>query len=243
MILALEFSSDERSVAVLLRRASSESGGLLAEVSESGRRSSGPLALVDRVLTEAQIDREAIDCIAVGLGPGSYTGIRSAIALAQGWQLARQVRLIGISTVECLAAQARDNGWFGTVCFVVDAQRDEFYLAAYSIGENEVRSLEPLRLVKAAEVRQMGALRRDTLADAHAGITEKNPAIIAGPEADRWFPDGFVLKPSAIQLARLAGGRDDFVPGEKLEPIYLRETQFVKAPPPRVLPAESAEGL
>jgi len=35
-------------------------------------------------------------------------------------------------------------------------------------------------------------------------------------------------------LARLAGGRTDFVPGENLEPIYLRETNFVKAPPTRL---------
>jgi hypothetical protein len=33
----------------------------------------------------------------------------------------------------------------------------------------------------------------------------------------------------------MATGRNDFIPGEKMEPIYLRQTSFVKAPPPRVL--------
>ncbi len=42
--------------------------------------------------------------------------------------------------------------------------------------------------------------------------------------------------PRAATLGQLAAGRADFVSGEKLEPIYLRETKFVKAPPPRVLP-------
>jgi len=42
-----------------------------------------------------------------------------------------------------------------------------------------------------------------------------------------------VMFPEAIQLGLLAAGRSEFVAGEKLEPIYLREAHFVKAPPPR----------
>jgi len=43
--------------------------------------------------------------------------------------------------------------------------------------------------------------------------------------------------PTAAMLARLAAERSDFIAGEKLEPIYLRETSFVKAPPPRIVVA------
>jgi hypothetical protein len=52
-----------------------------------------------------------------------------------------------------------------------------------------------------------------------------------------WFPEGRLVFPRATMLGQLASGRSDFVAGEKLEPIYLRETKFVKAPPPRKLPA------
>ena len=45
-----------------------------------------------------------------------------------------------------------------------------------------------------------------------------------------------VLLPAAAMVAQLAAGRSDFIAGEKLEPVYLRETTFVKAPPARVLP-------
>jgi hypothetical protein len=38
-------------------------------------------------------------------------------------------------------------------------------------------------------------------------------------------------------VGQLASQRTDFVPGERLEPIYLRETRFVKAPPPRIIPS------
>ncbi|MGZ5566967.1 MAG: tRNA threonylcarbamoyladenosine biosynthesis protein TsaB, partial [Limisphaerales bacterium] len=78
-ILAVEFSSERRSVAVV------ENGRVLGEAFEMGGRAA--IALVERALATSNVDREQIECIAVGTGPGSYTGIRGAISLAQGWQL------------------------------------------------------------------------------------------------------------------------------------------------------------
>ena len=59
--------------------------------------------------------------------------------------------------------------------------------------------------------------------------------VIVGPEVTRWFPAGKIIFPRAAMLAKLAMGRADFVSGNSLEPIYLRETSFVKAPAPRVV--------
>ena len=183
------------------------------------RRSSDALTLVDEALRAAGIEREQVDCLAVGLGPGSYSGIRGAIALAQGWQIAKEARLVGVSSVESLAVQARAEGLAGRVEIVIDAQRQEFYLAGYELG-TECRACEPLRLASLEDVRERQA----------AG------AILVGPEVNRWFPEARVVMPLAAALGRLAAGRSDFVRGEQLEPVYLRETQFVKAPPPRVWP-------
>jgi len=94
-ILALEFSSSQRSVAVVQPGEFHEAVG-----------SNEPFAMIEDALREAKCEREQIDCIAVGIGPGSYTGIRSAISIAQGWQLARSIKILGISSTECLAAQA-----------------------------------------------------------------------------------------------------------------------------------------
>ncbi len=218
-ILAFEFSSDQRSAAVL------ESAGtartLLGEAHEAGGRHTHSLTLVEQALRGAGVEREAVECIAVGLGPGSYTGIRSAIALAQGWQLARGVKLLGISSVECLAAQARALGWFGRVTVALDAQRGEYYMAGYELSVSGRREVEPLRLASLAEVQARTA----------------DGAMLVSPDALRISPTARLLLPDAAMLAQLASTRDDFVPGEKLEPIYLREVSFVKAPPPRVLPA------
>ena len=58
----------------------------------------------------------------------------------------------------------------------------------------------------------------------------------ADPIRTKWFPGGRIVFPRAAVLGQLALHRNNFVPGEKLEPIYLRETTFVKAPPPRIVP-------
>jgi tRNA threonylcarbamoyl adenosine modification protein YeaZ len=218
-ILAFEFSSPERSVAVLAEEGA-RSNTALGEAMEAGPRAIGAFAMTDLALKHAGLEREQIECIAVGLGPGSYTGIRAAIALAQGWELARGTRLLGISSVECIAAEACSMGLTGKVAVLVDAQRQEFYLAEYELQTDDARELEPLRLVNREQV---------------VNCLAKGAAPI-GPEVLKWFPEGRIVFPRAATLARLAKGRTDFVHGNKLEPIYLRETQFVKAPPPRKLP-------
>ena len=203
-ILAFEFSSVRRSVAL------ARDGVVLAEVAETGGyRVTNAFGLTEKVLADAKVLREEVEAIAVGLGPGSYTGIRAAIAVAQGWQLARGIKLLGISSAECLAAQAQAEKIFGRVNVVIDAQRGEFYLAGWEISERARQEISPLKIVAAVEIEALKL----------AG------EICVGPERER------ILFAGAAMVARLAAGRTDFVPGEKLEPVYLRETAFVKAAP------------
>jgi len=221
-ILALEFSSPQRRVAVVQSIGAAPTAPISAhEVVDTAARSANALGLVEDALRAAQVDREQIECLAVGVGPGSYSGIRSAIALAQGWQLAGGVNLLGVSSAECLAAQAQAEGILGRVHVVIDAQRNEFYLATYDLGAEARHEIEPLRLATLMEAR----------ARAQTG------GAIVGPEAAQWFAGGRARFPRAATLGRLALRRTDFVPGEKMEPIYLRATQFVKAPPPRRIPS------
>jgi tRNA threonylcarbamoyladenosine biosynthesis protein TsaB len=210
-ILAVEFSSENRSVALL------EDNVVLAVASEHGGRR--VIGLVEQALQNAACEREEVDTIVVGLGPGSYTGIRGAISFAQGWQMGRPVQLIGLSSVECLAAQAEAEKIFGIVNMVVDAQRDEFYVACFQIEAAGRRELEPLRLAGEEEI----------LSRLRAGET------VVGPDLESWFPQAIGLYPDAATLGQLADGRTDFVSGDKLEPIYLRETTFKKAPPLRII--------
>lgn len=213
-LLALEFSSPQRSVAVI---ASARVAGEV--IDSSAGNTMRPLGMIETALKRAGQEREQIECVAVGLGPGSYTGVRVAIALAQGWQLARGVKLLGLNSAECLAAEAQREGLKGRVTVVVDAQRDEFYLAVYEIGATAFRETEALRLATKAEL----------LARQEAG------ELLIGPEVTRWFSAGRLIFPRAATLGITAQERKDFVAANELETIHLRETKFVKAPPARVV--------
>ncbi|HEU5395841.1 MAG TPA: tRNA (adenosine(37)-N6)-threonylcarbamoyltransferase complex dimerization subunit type 1 TsaB [Verrucomicrobiae bacterium] len=209
-ILALEFSSPLRSVAV------ARDGAVLGEATETGGRNTAAFAMIDRALAQAGIEREAIELIAVGLGPGSYTGIRSAVAIAQGWQLARSVKTIGIGSVQAIAAQAQAQGLVGRVNVVIDAQRNEFYRAAYDLSPEAIREVQPLKIVPASEIESLAP--KET---------------VIGPDAGRW--SGRVVPPAAAMVARLAAVSKNYLPADQLEPIYLRETAFVKAPASAIL--------
>ncbi|NBV22590.1 MAG: tRNA (adenosine(37)-N6)-threonylcarbamoyltransferase complex dimerization subunit type 1 TsaB [Proteobacteria bacterium] len=209
-ILALEFSSQRRGVAIV-------EGDRVLGLAEAEGLTPGPFALIEAALREAGLEREQIEGIVAGLGPGSYTGVRSAIATAQGWQLALGVKLLGVSSAEVLAATARATGLRGRVAVVIDALRGEFYSASYEVTADGCRETNPLRLLTLTALEALIA-------------TGEQPVC---PDAKCTFAGVTRLLPSAAEVGRLAATRSDFQPGEKLEPIYLRETTFVKAPPPR----------
>ncbi len=205
-ILALEFSSNRRSVAI------ADGKDVLARV-ETDDVKKPPLTLIDEALKKANLDRTAIETIALGIGPGSYTGIRSAIATAQGWQLARNINLLAIPSAEVLAATAAANGQRGETHFLIDAQRHEYYHTTWNLTEETQTEATPLKIISVVEACDLEAF---------------------GPDA-AGFPYCKPLFPDAARLAQLAANRTNFQPGETIEPIYLRPIEFTKAPPPRQL--------
>lgn len=213
-ILAIEFSSDHRSVAVL------DGENLLAEKTITEGRNTAAVQLIEATLTGAGIGRTDIECIAVGVGPGSYTGVRAAIALTQGWQLAAGVKVRAVDSLEALALGRQTAGERGAITFAVDAARGEFYLAKFELVESGVENLEPTRLAKR---------------DEFEALLESGQSVI-GPSLAGKYPAVTEQFPSAEFVGRLATQRAEFVEASELEPVYLREVDFVKAPPLRAIP-------
>lgn len=210
-ILALEFSSPVRGVAVAVN------GAVRGKAEERGGRSTHPFSLIDSTLRESGLDRDEIDCIAVGIGPGSYAGIRIAIAIAQGWQLARGVKLLGISSADSLAAHVAERGGETFFNVGIDAQREELFLARYEATPSGSRLVAPFHCADESDWKRLAA-----------GEVCYQPDLLETNEK------GMIpLPPPATTLAQFATGRSDFISGSLLEPIYLRLAQFVKAPPPK----------
>ena len=205
-ILALEFSSSVRSVAVLAGRRS-------GHASERGRREMKAFALIDAALKQAEVGRDEIDCIAVGLGPGSYAGVRTAIAMARGWQMARRIQVLGISSADAVAAEAGRSG-HAVVMVALDGQRGDLFAACYdTTSPDDPRLIEPFRSRTAAECA------------GGKGNAKLYWMDCMMPDA----PSGTVSPPDAGVIARLAARRAEAASLSHLEPIYLRAAEFVKA--------------
>ncbi len=135
-LLALETATDACSVA--LRHA----GGIAARHEVAPRRHTEiVLDMLDAVLAEAALGRADLDAVAFGRGPGSFTGVRVAAALAQGIALGREVPVCGVSTLAALAAGAARGGHRGRVVAVLDARRAEIYAATFDCAGGTVTRL------------------------------------------------------------------------------------------------------
>jgi tRNA A37 threonylcarbamoyladenosine modification protein TsaB len=104
---------------------------------------------------------------------------------------------------------------------VIDAQRGEFYLGVYDLNQEDWRAVEPLRLARLEELEQR----------ARAGER------LIGPELAGVLAPGQAAFPRAVMLGKLAARGTSVLCEDDLQPIYLRETKFVKAPPARVIPS------
>lgn len=153
--------------------------------------------------------RDAVDLIAVGTGPGSYSGIRVGIAVANALGLALEVPVLGIPSV-LAPADIRDPDYFVTG----DARRRSFYLLTVSARSlaGEIELLEPEAF--AGRLGEAAATGRPVL------TFDEPPLPVDGlPEVIRAVPVASELAARAIELD--PAERERLV-AEPIEPIYLR---------------------
>lgn len=134
-LLALETSTECCSVALW-------HGGSMMTRSEFAPRRHAELVLpmADALLAEAGLSRRSLDGIAVGRGPGAFTGVRLAISIAQGMAFGLDLPVVPVSSLAALALDAPDNGGFVVAC--IDARMGEIYAGAFRrIGINALEAL------------------------------------------------------------------------------------------------------
>ena len=178
------------------------------------------LPMADSLLAEAGLGKRQLDAIAVGRGPGAFTGIRLAIAVAQGLALALDRPVVPVSTLAVLAQGAASAGL--PVLALIDARMGEVYAGAFVPGDDGcVRPLGDEAVLSPAEVaapapRFAGV---GTGFGAHAAVLEARLAAARAKVAAEALP-------RAADLARLAAR--DFAAGLgvdalQAQPVYLRD--------------------
>jgi tRNA threonylcarbamoyladenosine biosynthesis protein TsaB len=104
------------------------------------------MPLAAALLDRAGIDWAAVERIAVGVGPGTFTGLRIGIATARALARARSIPLVGVSTLQSLAlGAAADASPDGTVLAVIDARRGEVFVGGWRPDERSEPGGELLR--------------------------------------------------------------------------------------------------
>ena len=164
---------------------------------ERASRASTLLEDVDALLRQGGAHPRDLDALAVGIGPGSFTGVRIGLAVARGLALSLELPGAGISTLDALAAGAPD------AVPVIDAKRREIFTVVD--GEPRVLTPQELPIRDGAVCVGDGALR-------YRSLLEERGAFVPPDDDERHLP-------RARFHAELAG---EAGPVDELEPLYLR---------------------
>lgn len=119
----------------------------------AARRASNTKLLpsIDDAARACGVSRGDIACVVVGRGPGSFTGVRIAMATAKGVSSALGVPLVGVSSLDAVAWNAWQAGVRGEVLVAADAMRKEVYPVDFSLGEDGAVRTSGDRVIKAVE--------------------------------------------------------------------------------------------
>jgi len=197
IILGIETSTEACSAALYYQ------GNISAKYKVAPREhASLILEMCDALLKEANITPRQLSAIAFGRGPGSFTGVRIAAAVAQGMAMAHDICVIPISTLQILAQTVYMRCKADKILVGIDARMNEIYFGAFKLRENKM-------LLQGEEI---------------VAPKQKLPL----PSEEGWLSVGSAFQrhevdyPSAEALLQLAINTKP-LPPEAAQPVYLRD--------------------
>lgn len=219
IVLGLDTATPDTAVALLLADGTCRTRHHVPAAGERPGHVSQALPLAQALLDEAGLPWTAVDRIAAGTGPGTFTGLRIGLATARGLAAAAGVPLVGVATPAVLAAA---TGHDGPVLAVLDARRGEVFASGWSSGARAAAGADP-------DVGPVAVAPGDL-----AGLV----TAIAGPGRAQAVGDGAVRHRGDLEAAGLdVPGDDD--PRHRVDAAVLCRLGATAAPGPAggVLPA------
>lgn len=212
-LLALEAGGDVLGAALF------DQGRALASAFERAprRQTEGLAPLVKGLLDSAGLAPAGLEALACGLGPGSFTGLRSSLAFGAGLALARPgLRLLGVPTLEAWAEAFA--GEAGRALVLLDARRGQVYRGLLERRGALWAELEAPAMLGLEEARRVGPGGAALLTDLPAGA---DSPLDAG-----WRRPGLEGPALALAVGRLALARERAgLAGPAWEPLYMRRSE------------------
>ncbi|NIY82127.1 tRNA (adenosine(37)-N6)-threonylcarbamoyltransferase complex dimerization subunit type 1 TsaB [Vibrio hepatarius] len=191
------------------------------------------LPMVDEVLKEAGLTLNDLDALAFGRGPGSFTGVRIGIGIAQGLAFGAELPMIGVSTLETMAQGCFRKHEAQHVACAIDARMSEVYWGRFARQEDgSWLQVDPECVIPPA------LLAENSQADEHVWHTagtgwdaysELSALKFERTGSEVLFPDAEDI----VQLAKLEWLKGNTVDAEEASPTYLRDKVAWKKLPGR----------
>ena len=229
-ILSLDSSTEACSVALLAENETVHQRFMLAPREHTQKI----LPTINEVVKEAGLALSDIDAIIYGQGPGSFTGVRIGISIAQGLAFGLDIKMVGVSTLQAMAQQALDSNGSESVYAAIDARMGEVYFAHYK-NENGLMVLAGKEVVIKPEDLITSIVKTDIIKDSEL--------VGTGWEAYLFLQEYFanctlsdIIYPNAVNM--LKSGKTLITKGQAVEPelavpVYLRDTVTWKKLPGR----------
>ncbi|OAN18478.1 tRNA threonylcarbamoyladenosine biosynthesis protein TsaB [Photobacterium jeanii] len=192
------------------------------------------LPMVDEVLAEGGVTLQQLDALAFGRGPGSFTGVRIGIGIAQGLAFGADLPMVGVSTLATMAQGTYRLHQSERVLTAIDARMGEIYWGQYQRQANGDWLVQGDEMVIApADLLANFEAQKDTWFTAGTGWGEYAEPLA---QLDVETEQGTILYPDTqdmVVLANFAFARGEAVDAEQASPVYLRDKVTWKKLPGR----------
>lgn len=177
--------------------------------------------MVDKLLADAGLSLGDIQLLAVGRGPGGFTGVRIGIGYAMGLALAANLPIVGVSTLEALAEQARAGGVRGPLITALDARMGEVYIARWLLTDSALQCTGEAAVAGPAQLSEWHCGGEASAVGSAVAVYGDALATLGEPMnllAEPQFPQAEAM----LAIAQATFERGETTALEALEPLYLR---------------------
>ncbi len=233
-ILAIDTSTEACSAAIL------QTGDCLWRFEKTANTHTALLLpMISSLLAEASLTLAAIDAIAVTRGPGSFTGVRIGIGIAQGLSFGLHKPVYEISTLQAIA---RTVGVIGRVSVAIDARMQEVYTAVYNCERDNTQLIDGEILCSPSQLLEQSLLYQNQPLTLCASGWDIYQEQLVMPKIWQHLPLQLPHAKAVAELAYLAWLKGDKgVMAHDVTPIYLRDKVAEKAKVKSLIPLSFLE--